>query len=310
MKITKERTKQFYNKNKPKIRLALCILLLIIAIASIVLSAMLAFGGLDIFKPHNANVAFAFDVNDTISGFYCNTAIEVDFTRFETKWTTLSNGDKYCEFFKGKFFNGEYASVGAVYSAVEEEYFLSISDSELIYGEPLYTESTGWVLDILSNGFYSYSSNWGSGYLATTILNMIDTPLWSNLICESPFGTLEEQLADLQAEYDALDSYARSLYNELIELYQSTEQLIDEAEDAAYDIGFEQGYGWGYSQGRFEVEQDSTTVVDGIIAVVDSPFRILKNIFDFEVFGINIAGVIFFLISIVLVGFVIKMFLR
>lgn len=58
--------------------------------------------------------------------------------------------------------------------------------------------------------------------------------------------------------------------------------------------------------GKSTAESDKQSTIDGILSVLQSPVDFLKNIFSFEIFGINVAGVVFFIISVVIVAFVIK----
>lgn len=58
--------------------------------------------------------------------------------------------------------------------------------------------------------------------------------------------------------------------------------------------------------GKSVAENDKQSTIDGILTVLQSPIDFLKNIFSFEIFGINVAGVVFFIVSVVIVAFVIK----
>lgn len=58
--------------------------------------------------------------------------------------------------------------------------------------------------------------------------------------------------------------------------------------------------------GKSTAESDKQSTIDGILTVLQSPVDFLKNIFSFEIFGINVAGVVFFIVSVVIVAFVIK----
>ncbi len=58
--------------------------------------------------------------------------------------------------------------------------------------------------------------------------------------------------------------------------------------------------------GRNSEQTDFKSSTDGIISVIQSPVNFLKDIFNFEIFGINVSAVVFFVLSIVIVAFVIK----
>lgn len=63
---------------------------------------------------------------------------------------------------------------------------------------------------------------------------------------------------------------------------------------------------WSYDDGKNDVINETNTVTDGIISVLQSPVNFIKTILNFEIFGINISSVVFFIISIVIVAFVLK----
>lgn len=58
--------------------------------------------------------------------------------------------------------------------------------------------------------------------------------------------------------------------------------------------------------GASVTQADRKATTDGIISVLESPVNFLKTVFNFEIFGINISAVVFFVVSIVIVAFVIK----
>lgn len=58
--------------------------------------------------------------------------------------------------------------------------------------------------------------------------------------------------------------------------------------------------------GRNSEQSDFNLSTNGIISVIQSPVNFLKDIFNFEIFGINVSAVVFFVLSITIVAFVIK----
>ena len=58
--------------------------------------------------------------------------------------------------------------------------------------------------------------------------------------------------------------------------------------------------------GRNSAQSDFNSSTNGIISVIESPVNFLKDIFNFEIFGINVSAVVFFVLSITIVVFVIK----
>lgn len=88
--------------------------------------------------------------------------------------------------------------------------------------------------------------------------------------------------------------------------FQNTYILTDVKLPCGLDMGWGYGYGKGYNLGQTYALEDTDNVTNGIIEVIESPIEFLKTIFNFEIFGINISSVIFFVISILIVAFVIR----
>ncbi len=92
-----------------------------------------------------------------------------------------------------------------------------------------------------------------------------------------------------------------STYHSLIK-YSDPVTFATVQEEQLYNDIKQQHYNWGKS----DAEKSKQSSIDGIISVLQSPVNFLKNVFSFEVFGINVSGVVFFILSIVIVAFVIK----
>lgn len=68
-----------------------------------------------------------------------------------------------------------------------------------------------------------------------------------------------------------------------------------------------EAFGESYEDyGTSVTQSDRKATTDGIISVLESPVNFLKTVFNFEIFGINLSAVVFFVVSIVIVAFVIK----
>lgn len=65
-------------------------------------------------------------------------------------------------------------------------------------------------------------------------------------------------------------------------------------------------YRESYDEGKSDAENDIKNTTDSVISVLQSPINFLKTVFDFEIFGINLSAVVFFILSVVIVAFVIK----
>lgn len=84
--------------------------------------------------------------------------------------------------------------------------------------------------------------------------------------------------------------------------------------DAGYLKGHDVGYNLGYKSGVIDEKNnkyvESEFTLEGLIwQILDAPFTLLNNTLDFNVFGINLAKAIKVIISLMIVGVVIKVLL-
>lgn len=91
---------------------------------------------------------------------------------------------------------------------------------------------------------------------------------------------------------------------------------LTEGTNSGFDRGFEEGkhegYNQGYEKGRIEGFQDGLNekgFEEIFWGILDTPFKILKDAFNFEIMGINVANILIGIVSIVAVGWLIKRFL-
>lgn len=80
--------------------------------------------------------------------------------------------------------------------------------------------------------------------------------------------------------------------------------------EKGYEEGYNDAYDVAYETLRDEVEtevlQDKNTFMDLIFGIMDAPVRIIRDVFNFEIFGINVSDTVFFFLTAVIVVFVIK----
>lgn len=91
---------------------------------------------------------------------------------------------------------------------------------------------------------------------------------------------------------------------------ESTHNLIKQN---SYDEGYEIGLGDGIQKGYAEYENERGSALklkDMIMQMINAPFKIIKEVLNFDIFGVNISSLVFFIISICLVFFVIRFFLK
>ncbi len=69
---------------------------------------------------------------------------------------------------------------------------------------------------------------------------------------------------------------------------------------------YQQGFDVGYAKG-VEYGENNKSFSELIFSIVDAPFNVLKNAFDFEILGYNIGSLLTAVVSLILLGFVIKL---
>ena len=90
-------------------------------------------------------------------------------------------------------------------------------------------------------------------------------------------------------------------------------QGYNQGETNGYNQGYSQGetngYNQGYNQGYNKGTSGQNSLYDMVLAVVDTPFRVFNQIFDFEVLGINIKNIVLSFSTVAIAIFVIKRFI-
>lgn len=73
---------------------------------------------------------------------------------------------------------------------------------------------------------------------------------------------------------------------------------------------YERGKSEGYQIGFDEATQTNKTFLDFISAIFTAPSHLINTIFDFELFGFNLANVVKVLLTTLVLGFVVKLFIK
>lgn len=80
------------------------------------------------------------------------------------------------------------------------------------------------------------------------------------------------------------------------------------------EVAHEEGYNSGYEQGRLEGEllwqQDQNALIKFLVAVFTAPSYIINTLFDFDLFGFNVATIIRVLLTLVIVAVITKFALK
>lgn len=70
----------------------------------------------------------------------------------------------------------------------------------------------------------------------------------------------------------------------------------------------EDKYNLGFNAGVKKAENDKS-FGELMFSIIDAPFNVLKNAFDFEILGYNVSNLLTAVVSLILVGFVVKLFI-
>lgn len=76
-----------------------------------------------------------------------------------------------------------------------------------------------------------------------------------------------------------------------------------------YNTSYYQGYNNGYEKGTTDGQKLGITLQDTIFSFLEQPIKIIKQCFDFEVFGVNIGAIAIGLLGVLIVAWCIKRFI-
>lgn len=75
----------------------------------------------------------------------------------------------------------------------------------------------------------------------------------------------------------------------------------------SYDRGYNDGYSDGYSS--VDMTDQFHQISDATLLVVSAPFQAINNALNFNVFGVNIASLFAIIVTLLIIGFIIKKFI-
>ncbi len=70
--------------------------------------------------------------------------------------------------------------------------------------------------------------------------------------------------------------------------------------------GYEIGYHAGYVDGEDNALLTKETITDGFFSIIDAPFRVIRDALNFEILGFNVADAVFFILTAIIIGLVVK----
>ena len=91
------------------------------------------------------------------------------------------------------------------------------------------------------------------------------------------------------------------------------ESTHDTIKQNSYNEGYDVGLGDGIKKGYAEYENERGSALklkDIFTQIINAPFKIIKEVLNFDIFGVNISSLVFFVVSGCLVFFVVRFFLK
>lgn len=170
---------------------------------------------------------------------------------------------------------------------------------------PDYTYPASFIQDIYGDFKLDFSSNWSNFYDSSIVVTSLtdwripNAEVLRNLV-----------LFNLSADYN--NGYKVGYDDGFEEGTSEVDSLIDSAYEDGKKEGNSIGYKDGYGAG-LRVGYESTSLNDNIktfvFSVFETPFQVLESFFTLDFVGFDLSSVIKFLITILIVGFVLKLVL-
>ena len=192
-------------------------------------------------------------------------------------------------------------------------YYYSETDHERIYILSYsYNESTQRY-DIRS----FYISSYTTGYMTFRTLHV---PSYQGNPYQFPYSYYSGSLYTQNSEFEQFikvykkdpinaDHLDNDYYKACTDLNYYDD--INNAYNDGYDNGYGTGYQTGYNEGLAHADYDSTalTVFTGIVSIALTPINMFLKIFNFEILGINLTGLISGILTLAVVVIIIRLIL-
>lgn len=89
-----------------------------------------------------------------------------------------------------------------------------------------------------------------------------------------------------------------------------TGSTVDYFNSFGYADGYDSGYDSGYNAGLVDGEENALltkeTITDGFFSIIDAPFKVIRDALNFEILGFNVANLVFFILTAIIIGLVVK----
>lgn len=219
--------------------------------------------------------------------------------------------------------------VSITYPFTSDESFEFVDDFASIYDSELYSfisSLNNYLLNytgyngLISNSCYFISNNYvGSvGYVeGGNVIGLVRNGYEGSILSE-PYNIYYNNFGSLNTTYlsydllKSVDSYYHNVIDDVIDDY---DLAISNAREESYLEGYEDGldeidettaYNEGKRAGYTQAVEEGEQVTGYIFGLWDTFMNGIKEMFNVNIFGINLSAIIFFIISIGIIGFVIR----
>lgn len=153
----------------------------------------------------------------------------------------------------------------------------------------IYPSTINFASHLISNGFY------------------FDTTFRNNY-----YFKFSDEMIDIKNIYDYASLISRSEgyidgYND--GYFDGNSDGNSEGYNEGYESGNKEGYNKGYNKGLGDGEKTALNFKDIILNIITAPINFIKDCLNFEIFGFNIASIVFGILGVLIVAWVIKRFI-
>ena len=187
----------------------------------------------------------------------------------------------------------------------------SVLDSERFFKADIMRINIGSYMDYSS--YFSYSHNNFDAFDLSTqkynFISYVDSNNFTFNIFIPLDSNIESDYFQFRTYYlkSSDEAYSSGYNNGLSDGYNNGYDIgKNDGINIGYNDGFDQGYNDGFIDGKDEIINSNESFKDLMFSIVDAPFNVLSNAFNFTIFGINLSSLLIAIVSLALVAVVLK----
>lgn len=156
------------------------------------------------------------------------------------------------------------------------------------------------------NGVFTDSAGNQTGKRLIVAVRAENGRTWINPSYNANFGFVENGTGYNAPTSNIITSYDRILANFNQGVQSGFTDGYEQGQEEGFEIGYRDGHADGYTEGFLAGSPQMVEIENIITAVPQGLKSILDNSLDFEIFDINVAGLLSVLLIVSIVGFVVK----